>query len=251
MMKKSILLILLLIISSITCGCTSNLSSAEKMDDIVLSLLKNKNYIASGLNNNEIILIDEFIKKEKYSNKIVNLNSLSKYSDLSYTKHDNSNGVYEEDGIFYIKYSDILFEKIVDSEITNNSNDINYYATTIYFNNRELNITKDIIPILFEDTKDNIKYTYTYRGTSTYSDAIVSYYNSVYDDTGMQIVFSLKNKKISSINIVYDVSNNIYNIKNIDSINLFGVNVVIIGILLILTFGILLISKKVALTKEI
>ena len=250
-MKKIIIITLLLMISFITSGCTSNLSSAQKMDNIVLSLLNNKNYVASGLYKNEINLIDAFIKKEKYNNKIINLNSLSKYSDLSSTNHKDSNGVYEEKGVYYIKYSDIVFEKIVDSEKTDNSNDISYYATTLYFNNRELNITKDIIPVLYEDTKDNLKYNYTYRGTSIYNDAIVSYYNSVYDDTGMQIVFNLKNKKIFNINIVYDVSNNIYNIENNVSNNIFGVTIIIIGILLILTLGIFLITKKVAMTRKI
>ncbi len=111
-MKKKILLILLFGISFIMCGCANNIDSAEKMDDIVLSLLRNKTYETKGLSKNEIKLINDFINKEKADNKIINLNLLSSYSDLDYENNADSQGVYEDNGIYYIKYSDIAFEEI-------------------------------------------------------------------------------------------------------------------------------------------
>ncbi len=251
-MKKNILLILLLGISFMLCGCTNNVNSAEKMDDVILSLLRNKTYETDGLSKNEISLIESFITKEKADNKIINLNLLSAYSDLDSENHDDSQGVYEENGIYYIKYSDILFEKINDSEEINSSNDYIYYATTIYFNGHILNITKDIIPILYDDTVTNSKYVYTYRGTATYNNAIVSYYNSLYDDTGMRIIFNLENNKIASIDIAYDVSNNIYEIDEETSTSSKTGNILfIISLVIILTFAIIFIVRKAISARKI
>lgn len=208
-MKKIFLLGILIFGSLFMSGCSSNITSAEKMDDVVVSLLRNKEYSHKGLDKNEIILIDNFIKKEAYQNKILNLSSLSENSDVDLEIHSDSQGVYKQNGIFYMKYSDINFETVNDSET---SQPYTYLATNIYFNGRVLNITKEIIPILYDDTKENPKYSYTYRGTVKYKDAIVSYYNSVSDDTGMRIVFSLNKNKISNIDMFYDISNSLYNV---------------------------------------
>ncbi len=249
-MKKRILFILLLGISLMLCGCSNNLSSAEKMDNVVLSLLKNRTYETKGLSKNEIKLIDNFITKEEANNKIINLNSLGAYSDLDSENHEDSNGVYEENGIYYIKYSDIVFEKNDDSG--DSPDEYIYYATTIYYNGRILNITKDIIPILYDDTVTNSKYLYSYRGTATYNNAIVSYYNSLYDDTGMRIIFNLENKKITSIDIAYDVSNNIYKIDAENSLSTKTGNLLfVISLVIVLTFAVIFIIKKVISVRKI
>ncbi len=249
-MKKKILLILLLGISFMICGCASNIDSAQKMDDAVLSLLRNKTYETKGLSKNEINLINDFINKEKANNKIINLNLLSSYSDLDSEKNADSKGVYEENGIYYIRYSDIVFEKINDSG--DSPDDYIYYATTIYFNGRILNITKDIIPVLYDDTANNPKYLYTYRGTSTYNNAIVSYYNSLYDDTGMRIIFNLENKKITSIDIAYDISNNIYNIDQETSASSKASNILfVVSVVIIFAFAVIFIIRKVFSARKI
>lgn len=249
-MKKKNLLILLLGISLMLCGCSNNADSVDKMDNIVLSLLKNKTYETKGLSKNEINLIENFITKEEFDNKIINLNSLSIYSDIDSENHDDSKGIYEENGIYYIKYSDIVFEKINDSG--DSPDDYIYYATTIYYNGRVLNITKDIIPILYDDTAINSKYIYVYRGTSTYNNAIVSYYNSLYDDTGMRIIFNLEKNKITSIDIAYDISNNIYEIEEETSDTSKTGNIIfIISIVIILTFTVIFIVKKAISVRKI
>ena len=249
-MKKNILLILLLGISLMLCGCTSNVDSADKMDNVVLSLLRNKAYETKGLSKYEVSLIEDFIAKEKVENKIINLNSLSVYSDLDYENHADSKGVYEENGVYYIRYSDIIFEEINDSG--DSPEDYIYYATTIYYNGRILNINKDIIPVLYDDTAKNSKYVYTYRGTATYNNAIVSYYNSLYDDTGMRIIFNLKNNKITSIDIAYDVSNNIYEIEEETSTSSKTENLLfVISLVIVLTFAIIFLIKKVILIRKI
>lgn len=249
-MKKNILLILLLGISLMLCGCTSNVDSADKMDNVVLSLLRNKTYETKGLSKHEISLIEDFITKEKIENKIINLNSLSAYSDLDYENHADSKGVYEENGIYYIRYSDIVFEEINDSG--DSPEDYIYYATTIYYNGRILNISKDVIPVLYDDTANNSKYMYTYRGTATYNNAIVSYYNSLYDDSGMRIIFNLKSNKITSIDIEYDVSNSVYEIEDKTTTSSKTGNLLfIISIVIILTVALIFLIKKVILVRKI
>jgi len=229
------------------CGCSNNLASSQKMDDIVVSLLRNSTYSKENLTKEEIKLIDSFIDSEKYENKVINLSTFNNYNDISPTEESNTNGVYEENGKYYIKYKDLVFNKNNDSEQEIVTDDTAYYIARIVFDGKALEIEKNIIPILYDDTKNSAKYTYNYRGTATYKDSIISYYNSIHDDTGMRIIFNITDSKIMSINIAYDISNDIYVISNKSDNSNIGRNLIFISSLLVIVFFVIMfILKKVA-----
>ena len=248
-MKRKNLIIFISCLFLLTGCSSSNLNSAQKMDDALLNYVQTGEISLDKLNKNEKKLVEEFIKSEKKENKVVNLSSFANISDIDTFNNNDTIGVYEKNGNFYIKYTDIDFVENSDSELIEDEGFPIYEEAVVYYDGKILNLFKDAVPLIPDETKLNLRYNYAYRGTATYEDAIVSYYNSLHDDTGMKIIYHLKNNKIADIDIEFNMTDTLYMVENTSNNNVSIVTILLISIAIIgLVVGIVLIKVKKAQT---
>lgn len=246
---KNKILILLCSLFLIT-GCTStNINSTKKMDSVLLEYIKTGEIDYDKLNKKEEKLINDFIESEKEENKIVNLSSYSNLSDIDNSGNPTTFGVYEKDGNYYINYSDLEFMQNTESELIEDLDNYIYEEAIVYYDGKVVSLIKDYVPLIPTDTSNHLRYNYAYRGTATYEDAIVSYYNSLHDDTGMKIIYHLKNNKITDIDIEFNMTDTLYMVENTSNNNVSIVTILLISIAIIgLVVGIVLIKVKKAQT---
>lgn len=248
-MKSKIFISLLCLLFLIT-GCTSNnLNSVKKIDLVLLEYIKTGEVNYNKLNKKEEKLVNNFIESEKEENKIVNLSSYSNLSDIDNSNNPTSFGVFEKDGKYYINYTDLEFMQNTESEFLEDLDTYVYEEAIVYYDGKVVSLIKDYVPLIPEDTSNHLRYNYAYRGTATYEDAIISYYNSLHDDTGMKIIYQLNNNKIDDIDIEFNMTDTLYMVENTSNNNVSIVTILLISIAIIgLVTGIVLIKVKKAQT---
>lgn len=196
-MKKIIkLLIFITIIFTIT-GC-SNKYNIKKLNNNVLQMFYDYNYVDESLNNKEKSLINKFKEEQDSNNLVIELNSY--FIDSNKTTEKDTDGVWEENGIYYIKYSDLDFE-----EVDINSVDIGYsHRAYIVCNGYNIEIIKESITILYQDTKDSDDYKYAYLGSIKNDGETDEYFQSYYNSTGLIIRYIYDGNNITDIKLTYE-----------------------------------------------
>ena len=177
------------------CGChKSSDKMAENLASIIVDLNQVKEPSLAGLNKEEKELLNEYIESEKKDNKVISIDNSVYFSAESYTEEENTKGLYQEDGKYYIKYNDLKWKP------TPNGDD--YYAV-INLDSYQSAVYKSLVPILYKDTHGKSKYNYDFGKKIKNDDKIKYFYKSIYDESGFVIVFNLKNNKIDKIETYY------------------------------------------------
>lgn len=194
-MKKK-LLILILGVSLLFTGCSSN--SLDRLNKNILKMFNDINYVDKKLNSKEKKLIEKFREEQKPENLIIELNDYI----IEHIKTDevNTPGVWQENGIYYIKYKDIDFvdySNTVDEEVGFDN------LAIINCNGYQIELSKEMAPVLYYDTKDVKKYNYSYVKKEEKNNEIDVYYRSYYDTTGIIIRYIKKGNEIDDIKLKY------------------------------------------------
>ena len=188
--KKTIIILLMLLL---LCGCKSKvITSTDKISKLIIEMHKNNEVDLSKLSNNELEIFNKFVEEQKKENKIVNISENVIFSEESYTTNSNTYGIYTNNNLYYIKYNDIKWKTINGETVF-----------IVDINNQEDTIKKELLPVLYDDTKDNDKYTYIHEKTTKDKDAIKYYYKSLYDSSSLIIKYNLIDEKINSISLIY------------------------------------------------
>ena len=201
---KNIKLVILVMFIILGCsGCNnSNKESAFKISNVIAKGIYQEKPDTSKLNKKELSIYKKFISDNKKENYVVNLSKLNYYNVNHDIKYDNDSDVYLEDGDYKIKYTDIVWYPKEDMP----------YFTPKLGNNR-VEVSKNLVPIYYEETKDIYHFVYDYYKET--SNGIEFYYHSIEELGGLVIKFDFKNNKINDINLVYDITYK-YESKSVD-----------------------------------
>lgn len=190
-MKKIITSIIILLI--FTTGCQKNNNELDKMSEAIINYHFDYHYKVSNLSQDNSQMLDKFKEKERKQNKIINITKLDVFSDDMKTPEPDSPGVYKKDGNYYIKYSDIDFKKVNDTD----------YIATLNVNGYMINLSKSNFPILFEETR-SINYKYRFMKKENKNNLVKYYYRSYGNGSMLTIEYKIDNKKVSDVNLIYD-----------------------------------------------
>jgi len=190
-MKKKIILIFISLL--MVTGCGSNNNQLDKLSDVIINLHQDYDYDISKLSKTNQELISKFKEEQREENKIINITKLDLFGPDMQTSEPDTEEVYEENGIYYIKYNDLDFERI-------NKKD---YIATINANGYTVNLLKSQFPILFEETR-GINYKYRFMKKETIGDKVNYYYRSYGDGSMLTIEYKMDGNKIDSIDLIYD-----------------------------------------------
>ena len=194
-MKKIKLLCLLFIIIIMT-GCSSGFTAknAQNISYKIYEYIKN-DYKPKGLSKEEKEIFDDFIESTKEENYVVNLSEVYTFDMTDWHQLNDSNNeyVYEENGDYKIKYSDIEWTQY----------EYGSYAT-IKFDESYHVLYKSYVPLLNEETKDNDNYLYILDFTNVESNKIESYYKSLNGVGGMIIRYNLDGKNLRDISVIFE-----------------------------------------------
>lgn len=193
-MKKLLIPILMCLLLT---GCSSKYD-LDRISNNILNMYSDIDYVDPKLTKKEKDLIVKFKNEQSYENLAVELNDY--FNEYNKTDNPDTYGVYEENGIYYIKYTDIVFD-----DLTGDGNDTGYsYMATIYCHGYEIYLDKEEVPILYYETKGNNKYKYAYIDKEVFDDEIDYHYKSYEDDSGLTIRYIKDNNKIIDIKLRYD-----------------------------------------------
>lgn len=243
-MRKKVYILIVILVSFIFTGCTSDYNTS-RLNDNVLNMHYDINYINEKLNAKEKKLIQKFKEEQKKENLVIELNQY--FDDFNKTTNSNSYGIWEENGRFYIKYKDINFIDLRND--TNNDTGFDNLAI-LYCNGYELYLTNEMFPILYYETKDSDKYYYSYNYQEDFADELDVHFISYFDNSGLTIRYIKDNNKITDIKLLYSSSATIKDANTSDKDNsLLFVSVITfaIGGIMILYYVI----KKIRIAKKI
>lgn len=189
---KYIKTIVLLFTFILLCSCKSQaITMADNMSPKIIKAHTEENVDVSDLTKKEQKLFDDFMYSQKKENKTVNISECVNFSDESYSEYDTP-GIYYDNGEYFIKYTDINWEK-VDGD----------YRASIDLNEKGSALFKSLVPILYEETHDNPKYLYRYYAKKISDKHLDYYYKSISDNSGLIIRYHLSKKKINNISLIY------------------------------------------------
>jgi len=220
-MKKIIGVILIILFIS---GCSKK-HDFDKMSDVIINFHSNLNYDISDMSESDIKLLNDFKASEATDNKVINLSKLPMFNDYFDTTEEDTEGVYENNGEYYIKYKDINFKSIN-----------NEYIAVINAGGKELEVNKKDYPILYYDTNnDNYKYKFIKKEKT---DNEINYYYRSYKNSSMLTINYLLEDEVK-INLIYSKYFNLEedNQKNSNFMEVIFVSIVFIIIVLICAFG--------------
>lgn len=191
-MKKYIFLILIVLLIG---GCSKSIDKmTDELSEKVVEAHQVKKPSYFGLNKEEKELLEYFFDSQKEENKVISIDNSVAFSEESYTEDENTKGIYEIKGKYYIKYQDLKWQKTYDND--------DEYAV-INLDGKQNALYKSLVPILYEDTKGVSKYNYEFVDTKKNEDTIKYYYKSIYDDSGLVIVYTLRDEKLYKIDTYY------------------------------------------------
>ena len=233
-LKKTLIILIMLLIVT---GCSHKINETEAVH-ISNKIIKyiNGKYDKKGLSSKEKNIFDDFVNSTKVENYVVNLSEIYTFDFNPANKLDSSNNdfVYEEEGDYKIKYSNINW---IPHE------DTSYATITINGENRVL--YKTYVPIINEETKNNDNYTYIYDFTNDKKDRIDVHYKSLNSTGGVVISYKKGNNKLKEIVVRFDPE---YNYKKENNNSSRAINVVSVFIAIIiggaLIYGIVTLMKK-------
>lgn len=224
--------IVLLLIIVILTGCSSKTDMTDNLANKIIDAHKNSTVDTTNMSKEEQRLFYKFLDSEVLENKIVNISENIEFSDQSYTDAQDTYGLYEENGNYYIKYTDIKWEQVE-----------NDYRATISLNHEESALFKSLIPILYDDTHDKDKYNYIYMNKNKTKEYLDYYYKSITDGSGLIIRFYFIKNKIEKISTIYqDIYNKPEDITDATNITLQTIILIVISIIVI--GSIVIIYKK-------
>ena len=222
---KKILFVLILGVSLLFTGCTSN--NLNKLNKNVLKMFYDINYVDKSLSSKEKKLIEKFRAEQNPDNLVIELNDY--IVEHLKTSANNTYGVWSENGKYYIKYKDIDFV-----DLTNDlDDDTGYdYLAIINCNGYEIEFSKDMYPVLYYDTKDLSKYNYSFMRQEELENEIDVHYISYYDNSGLTIRYIKNGNKIEKIELKYLPYVN-YDVEEVENDG--GKSVIVVSLV---TFGI-------------
>ena len=182
-MKKILKVFLIFVIVLTVSGCNSEttlLNKTEDMSDAILEFYHDINYDISKLPVDSVKLLEELKEEELSGKKSINLTKNNLYTVESYTTEKNSNGVYLENGDYYVYYKDLDF--------SNRDEEKRYYAV-VNVDNKVAVVYKDEWPIMYRMTENNINYKYRYMDRVKTEDSIIYYFRSYGNASGLMITY--------------------------------------------------------------
>lgn len=192
---RKIKILSVLIVAVLMTGCTSNFTAknAQNISYKIYEYIKG-NYKTDGLSKEEKKIFDDFIESVKEDNYIVNLSEVYTFDMTDWHQLDDSNDeyVYEENGDYKIKYSDINWTKYEYGEYATIKVDGSYRV-----------LYKGYVPLINEETKDSDNYLYILDFTNVDDNKIESYYKSLNGTGGMVIKYKLDGKKLNDIVVIF------------------------------------------------
>lgn len=233
---KQIVIIIIVLLVMTGCSNKINETAAIHVSNKIIKYI-NGTYDKNGLNSNEKKIFDDFVDSMKEDNYILNLSEIYTFNLTATNEVDTSNNdfVFEEDGDYKIKYSNINWIPY----------EYGKYAT-ININGEDRVLYKKYVPVINEETKDNEDYLYIYDFTNTKNDEIDVFYKSVNATGGALIKFKTEKNKLKEVIVRFDPEynyqkeyNNSSKVKNIFSVFLI---IIVSGILI---FGIVYLLKKI------
>ena len=191
---KNIKVILLVLLALTLTACKSDrVSIADHISPLIIKYHYDKDVDTSRLTKKEKKLFNAFLESQKAENKIVNISEAVMLSPESYEEGNNTEGIYQKDEEYFIKYTDLVWEAVDDD-----------YKSHIVLDHMGTLIFKSQFPVLYDDTKDNVAYRYRYYNKTLYDDYIDYFYKSMGDDSGLIIRYHNDEKgKVTSISLIY------------------------------------------------
>ncbi len=189
-MKKIICITLLLLCIT---GCKDKIEQLDKMSEAIINYHRDYNYVVKDLSDeNEKILLD-FKEKQKQENKVINLTKLELFTEDTKNYEPDSEGVYKENGDYYIKYNDINWIKVNDED----------YIANINVDGYLLCIPKYKFPILYDET-NNVNYKYRFMQKEEKDNTIKYHYRSYGDGSMLTIEYQMDNNRVKDIDLIYN-----------------------------------------------
>lgn len=191
-MKKYLLILTLFLLT----GCTNIKKQTEVLSDSIVSLIYDCNYDYSSLNNENKRILNEFLEKEKFDNKVINISNLDLFAEEGRdTTMGTTNGVYKENDEYFIKYSDLNF---ITKEYINDS------IAYLYVDGYAISLLKDEYPIIQTDTCGNVNYRYRYMKREKEKNNMIYYYKSFGNGSMLKIIYKLNGNKIEDIDLIFN-----------------------------------------------
>lgn len=226
---KGIIIVLVVLMSMTGCSNKINESEAFNISNKIVEYI-NGDFNTKGLSSREKQIFKDFIKSTKEDNYVINLDEIYTFemSELDTLDSSNNGFVYEENGNYKIKYTNI--------------NWIPYEAgsyATINYNGQYRTLYKKYVPLLNEETKDNTEYLYVYDFTTTTDSGIEVYYKSVNLTGGLIVKFKTEKRNLKEI-IVDFVPEYNYEISSNSNTKLRSILSVLIIILIVGVFVVII-----------
>ena len=223
MIKRVCVILVLLLL----CGCGKvDISEYEKVSKLAVSMLKNEAYDTSDLSEKQMELLNNF--KVDLLNPLINVSDFIVYEDYYKTNDKNTDGIFLEDNICYIRYNVIDFLDALADEGEPIARVVcNGYYTVLYHES-----VKPIGDSLYEDN-------YRYLGYY-YDDGYNFCYRSYLDGNGLVIKIS------DRINIEFMNVDDL-KLERYDSDNNSYLRVIIGGVIFLVVVGVLMFIKKLSL----
>lgn len=219
-MKK--ILIILCLFLLVGCNNTNNSEYYRKVSDTIVSFYKDSKYNKDDFRKDDINSIDKYLNKLTHENEEINITNYINDS-TTVTSEKDTDGIYEKNNNWYIKYKDLDFI---------NSSDIEPYAV-INCNGKTFTLFKSLFYPSYEETKNNKVYSYVYVGSKTLSNNRKYAYRSSYDGSGLIVNIDIDSNKIINIDTNFENVND-FNSNN-NSNNGLLIRVVMIIIILVVS----------------
>ena len=220
MKTRRIIIVLLLLMVMTGCSSKINENEATNISNKIIDYIKG-DYNTKRLSTKEKQIFKDFVNSTKEDNYVLNLDEVYTFDKNQLERTDSSNNefVYEENGNYKIKYTDI--------------NWIPYEAgsyATINYNGQYRTLYKKYVPLLNEETKDNTEYLYIYDFTNVTDSEIDVYYKSLNLTGGVIVKFKTDKRNLKEIVVDFVPEYNYKNSNNKSSKfkNIFGIFVIII-----------------------
>jgi len=168
------------------------IASTDKLSEKIIEAHKVQEVDTKNLSKKEKTIFENFLNTQKRENRIINISKEVSFSKEDNSKEENTKGIYYENGEYFIKYTDLNFKRKQTD-----------YSARICLNHQCNGLLKSLFPVLYEDTHDNPKYTYLFKGKYNIEGDIKYYYKSIYDESGLIITYTTDKRKITDINLKY------------------------------------------------
>lgn len=195
-MKKSIKIIIVMIIAILASGCTiKNQKYYDSLATIIIAFYKTDIYDVKKIDKNDMAIVSEYLSQLTHKDQKINVSDFINKDWPSI--EENSKEIYVEDGICYMQYSS-LKEKFDDFYLENDQSVIDAFYTVTCNGYYATLSESDFYPD-YESTKKNPEHNYILLDKYKENDSYIYIYRSTYDGIGLKLKLEVENKKLINI----------------------------------------------------